>query len=64
MFSSLCCPKASAKEEVRQWKALFDDVVEKLASAKSAGELVAVVGVVALTPAVCEEVVFRGLIQA
>jgi len=51
------------KEEVRQWKALFDDVVEKLASAKSAGELVAVVGVVALTPAVCEEVVFRGLIQ-
>jgi hypothetical protein len=51
------------KEEVRQWKALFDDVVEKLASANSVGELALVVGVMALTPAVCEEVVFRGLIQ-
>ncbi len=51
------------KEEVRQWKKLFDDVVEKLASAKGVGELVAVVGVVALTPAICEEVVFRGLLQ-
>ncbi len=51
------------KEQVRQWKALFDDVVEKLASANSVGELALVVGVMALTPAVCEEVVFRGLIQ-
>ncbi len=51
------------KEEVQQWKKLFDDVVEKLASAKSVGELVAVVGVTALTPAICEEVVFRGLLQ-
>lgn len=51
------------KEEVRQWKKLFDDVVEKLASAKSVGELVAVIGVMALTPAICEEVVFRGLVQ-
>lgn len=51
------------REEVRQWKELFDDVVEKLASAKSVGELMVVVGVVALTPAVCEELVFRGLLQ-
>ncbi|MFQ3608557.1 MAG: CPBP family intramembrane glutamic endopeptidase [Chloroherpetonaceae bacterium] len=51
------------KEEVRQWKKLFDDVVEKLASAESVGELIVVVGVVALTPAICEEVVFRGLLQ-
>ncbi len=51
------------KEEVRQWKKLFDDVIEKLASAKSAGELMAVVGVMALTPAICEEIVFRGLLQ-
>ncbi|MGQ9806441.1 MAG: CPBP family glutamic-type intramembrane protease [Chlorobiales bacterium] len=51
------------REEVRQWKELFDDVVEKLASAKSVRELVAVVGVVALTPAICEELVFRGLLQ-
>jgi membrane protease YdiL (CAAX protease family) len=51
------------REAVRQWKELFDDVVEKLASAKSIGELIVVVGVVALTPAVCEELVFRGLLQ-
>jgi membrane protease YdiL (CAAX protease family) len=51
------------KEEVREWKKLFDDVVEKLASAKSVGELGAVVVVMALTPALCEEVVFRGLLQ-
>ncbi len=51
------------REEVRQWKTLFDDMVEKLASANSVGELALVVGVMALTPAVCEEVVFRGLIQ-
>ncbi len=51
------------KEEVREWKKLFDDIVEKLASAKSVGEFAAVVGVMALTPAICEEVVFRGLLQ-
>ncbi len=51
------------KAEVRQWKALFDDVIEKLATARSVNELVLVVGVMAVTPAVCEEVVFRGLIQ-
>lgn len=51
------------KEEARQWKTLFDDAVEKLASAKSVGEFLVVAGVMALTPAICEEVVFRGLLQ-
>lgn len=51
------------KEETRAWRKLFDEAIERLASADGAGEFVVVVVALALTPAVCEEIVFRGFVQ-
>ncbi len=48
---------------VRQFKELFDELYTKLLSANSPAELAAVILVVALVPAVTEELLFRGLIQ-
>ncbi|MCS6988831.1 MAG: CPBP family intramembrane metalloprotease [Chloroherpetonaceae bacterium] len=51
------------KEETAEWKKLFDDAIEKLASADSVGEFVVVALALALTPAICEELTFRGFVQ-
>jgi membrane protease YdiL (CAAX protease family) len=44
-------------------KELFEETYRMLVSAQSPGELIFVVVTVALVPAVCEELLFRGLVQ-
>ena len=51
------------QELVRQIKNLFEEMYKILITAHSPAEFIFVVVVVALTPAICEEVLFRGLIQ-
>jgi membrane protease YdiL (CAAX protease family) len=51
------------KNEVALLKKQFEELIEKLAKSSSAGEFIWVAFVMALTPAICEELVFRGLIQ-
>ncbi len=51
------------QEFVRQIKDLFEEMYKILITAHSPAEFVFVVVVVALTPAICEELLFRGLIQ-
>jgi len=53
------------KEAINQLKELFDmmeSMTEKLVEAKSLPEFILVVIVIAVTPAICEEFLFRGLI--
>jgi len=51
------------REFVDQFKKLLEETYRLLISARSIPELLFVVLVVALTPAVCEEMLFRGLVQ-
>ena len=51
------------QEVIRQIKDLFEGMYKILITARSPAEFIFVVLVVALTPALCEEVLFRGLIQ-
>ena len=51
------------QEAIRQVKELFEEMYRILITAHSPTEFIFVVAVVALTPAVCEEILFRGLIQ-
>lgn len=48
---------------VDELKAVFEETYRNLVTAHSPGEFVFVVVVIALTPAVCEEMLFRGLVQ-
>ncbi len=54
---------ADVQEFVRQIKNLFEEMYKILITAHSPAEFIFVVLVVALTPAICEEMLFRGLIQ-
>ena len=51
------------QEVIRQIKDLFEGMYRILITARSPAEFAFVILVVALTPAICEEVLFRGLIQ-
>jgi membrane protease YdiL (CAAX protease family) len=48
---------------IDELKAVFEETYRNLATAHSPGEFVFVVIVIALTPAICEEMLFRGLVQ-
>jgi hypothetical protein len=48
---------------IDEFKALFEETYRNLVMARSPGEFVFVVLVIALTPAICEEMLFRGLVQ-
>ena len=48
---------------VEEFKAMFEETYRNLVTAHSPGEFIFVVLVVALTPAICEEMLFRGLVQ-
>lgn len=48
---------------IDELKAVFEETYRNLATAHSPGEFVFVVVVIALTPAICEEMLFRGLVQ-
>lgn len=48
---------------VDQFKELYREMTQKLAGAKSPGEFLFVVVVIAITPAIAEEMLFRGLVQ-
>jgi CAAX protease family protein len=54
---------APVQEFVDRFKELLESVYILLARAHTPGELLVVVLVVAITPALCEELLFRGLIQ-
>jgi uncharacterized protein len=51
------------EQAIERVKAMFEETYRLLITAHTPGEFVFVVVVVALTPAVCEELLFRGLIQ-
>lgn len=48
---------------IDELKAVFEEAYRNLATAHSPGEFIVVVLVIALTPAICEEMLFRGLVQ-
>lgn len=48
---------------IDEFKALFEETYRNLVTAHSPGEFIFVVLVIALTPAICEEMLFRGLVQ-
>ena len=48
---------------VEEIKKMFEETYRVLVTAHSPGEFIFVVIVIALTPAVCEELLFRGLVQ-
>jgi len=48
---------------IDEFKEVFEQTYRNLVTARSPGEFVFVVIVIALTPAVCEEMLFRGLVQ-
>lgn len=54
---------APMQKIIEEFKALFEETYRNLVTAHSPGEFVFVVIVIALTPAICEEMLFRGLVQ-
>ena len=54
---------SKVQQLVDMLKELFEETYRMLVSAQSPGELLFVVVTVALVPAVCEELLFRGLVQ-
>ena len=48
---------------IDEFKNMFEETYRILVTARSPGEFIFVVFVVALTPAICEELLFRGLVQ-
>jgi membrane protease YdiL (CAAX protease family) len=53
----------AVREFVETMKRMIEEAVKLLGEAQSVPELVYVVLVVAVTPAICEEIFFRGLVQ-
>ncbi len=54
---------APLQKIVEEFKALFEETYRNLVTAHSPGEFIFVLFVIALTPAICEEMLFRGLVQ-
>jgi membrane protease YdiL (CAAX protease family) len=51
------------QQVVDQFKELYREMTQKLAGARSPGEFLFVVLVIAITPSIAEELLFRGLVQ-
>ncbi len=54
---------ASLKPLIDQIKKMINDLYTKLVFAHSPGELIFIIFVIGVTPALCEEAVFRGIVQ-
>jgi membrane protease YdiL (CAAX protease family) len=62
-FQDLLPLPQSIKPQIEEYRRMIEEIFRVLTKAHSIPELLFVIGIVALIPSICEELLFRGLVQ-